>query len=280
MYEPNLNRNLAPMKKLLLILIFSIASGLSYRAMAWDGIGHKVIVGIAERNLTPRAKANLEKYIDHTIVEYSTWMDEYRTAPGYEMTTWWHMGTIDENGNPCGTIRDNGDGDALPQLVKAIDRLKNMSELSDSTVNINIKYVLHIVADMHCPAHIFFSDLPGGPQNRYGWFRLTFNGNQMAYHGLWDSSLRHGYPEWKGDLDTYCENFDTFSAEEKLALSAGSPEDWLRESGRECHVIYDWAKPGDVITSEFFIAHRDLAKMQAVKAGYRLARVLNELFGK
>ena len=109
---------------------------------------------------------------------------------------------------------------------------------------------------------------------------MLFNGNQMAYHGLWDSSLRHGYPEWKGDLDTYCENFDTFSAEEKLALSAGSPEDWLRESGRECHVIYDWAKPGDVITSEFFIAHRDLAKMQAVKAGYRLARVLNELFGK
>ena len=267
------------MKKLYFLLLAALFIQ-PQQTKAWDGLGHQVIARIAERNLTPQTKANLERFLDHSIVEYSTWMDIYRKAPGYEMTNWWHMGTIDENGNPCGSIRDNGDGDALPQLTKAIDRLKNWRELSDSTVNINIKYVLHIIGDMHCPAHIFYSDLPGGPQNRYGWFRVTFKGKSSAYHGLWDGSLRFGFPEWENNVETFCDNFDSYDNEDKQSLSAGTPEEWLRESGRECHVIYDWAKPGDTLPDEFFTQHGELAKMQAVKAGYRLARTLNELFGE
>ncbi|MBP3482048.1 MAG: S1/P1 nuclease [Alistipes sp.] len=250
-------------------------------SIAWGGLGHRLIARIAERHITPRTQANLDRYLDHSIVEYSTWMDEFRTSPGYEMTTWWHMGTIDENGEPCGTIRPNGDGDALPQLINAVERLKDgkWRELSDSTVNVNIKYIIHIISDMHCPAHIFFSDLPGGRENRYGWFRLNYNGKTEAYHGLWDGkSLSDVHPEWKGDIDIFRDNFDTFTDDERRALSAGTPTDWMRDCGQSCHVIYDWAKPGDSIDARFFVEHKELAQSQIVKAAYRLARTLNELF--
>jgi len=265
------------------IIVSALFALLPQSSSAWGGIGHKVIARIAERHLTPQAQANIDKYMDHSIVEYSTWMDMWRTAPGYEMTTWWHMGTVDENGEPCGTIRPNGDGDALPQLINAIDRLKDgkWRELSDSTVNVNIKYIVHIIGDMHCPAHIFFSDLPGGRENRYGWFRLNYKGTRQSYHGLWDgASLGDVHPDWGWDIEMYTDNFDTFDEQSRRKMSAGTPTDWMRECGRECRVIYDWAKPDDTIDTQFFIDHKELSQSQVVKAGYRLARTLNEIFGE
>lgn len=72
------------------------------------------------------------------------------------------MVTIDKDGacrpNPC---VPTGDGDAVRQLTRAIERLRNYRELSDSTVNVNLKYVIHLVGEMHCPGHIYFADLPG-----------------------------------------------------------------------------------------------------------------------
>ena len=47
------------MKKCLAILITALL--LPQLALAWGYIGHKTIAEIAERNLTAKAKANIEK---------------------------------------------------------------------------------------------------------------------------------------------------------------------------------------------------------------------------
>lgn len=49
----------------------------------------------------------------------------------------------------------------MRQLTRAIERLRNYRELSDSTVNVNLKYVIHLVGEMHCPGHIYFADPAG-----------------------------------------------------------------------------------------------------------------------
>lgn len=66
-----------------------------------------------------------------------------------------------------------------------------------------------------------------------------------------------------------------------------SPEDkttlpW-HVSAADCLVIYDLCIPGKKYskqeTAAFLLSVRPLAEEQVLKAGYRLARVLNELFG-
>jgi hypothetical protein len=42
--------------------------------------------------------------------------------------------------------------------------------------------------------------------------------------------------------------------------------------------MYEWAKPNDRIDESFFVEHKDLTESQIAKAGYRLARVLNDAF--
>lgn len=45
-------------------------------AFGWGKSGHDAIAYIAECNLTPKAKKNIEKYLDgRSIVYYASWMD-------------------------------------------------------------------------------------------------------------------------------------------------------------------------------------------------------------
>ena len=48
-------------------------------------------------------------------------------------------------------------------------------------------------------------------------------------------------------------------------------------------MIYDWIKPGDTLdkarTGAYLMTVQPLAEAQVLKAGYRLARILNEIFG-
>ena len=99
------------MKKLICLLLMLCAGT---AAFAWGGREHRLIAYIAEAHLTLRTRQVLDRYLDQSIVEYSTWMDRYRTAPGYEITTYWHMVTIDKDGSvPPEPLRPNGDGDAV-----------------------------------------------------------------------------------------------------------------------------------------------------------------------
>ena len=54
-------------------------------ALGWGQLGHRTIAEIAERNLTPKAKANIEKYTAGTpLWKYSLFVDEERNNPLYK----------------------------------------------------------------------------------------------------------------------------------------------------------------------------------------------------
>ena len=69
---------------------------------------------------------------------------------GHHQTT--YMAAVDENLFYTDAVR-NPKGDAVSELEKAIDKLKNYKQLDDSTVAVNLKYIIHLTGDMHCPAH-------------------------------------------------------------------------------------------------------------------------------
>ena len=119
---------------------------------------------------------------------------------------------------------------------------------------------------------------------KYPWyknFKFDLNGRPCEFHSFWDSGVldlnhRWGYVEYRHQLDR-------LTKKQIRALAAGTPRDWLEESARDCRVIYEWTKPGQKFTKN---EARDLlntvhpfAEEQILKAGYRLAAVLNQLFG-
>ncbi len=68
--------------------------------------------------------------------------------------------------------------------MRAVDRLKDYRNMSDSLVRLNLMYVIHIVGDMHCPSHVKYAGCKSG--------RADLNGRKMSYHAMWDWGAGRG----------------------------------------------------------------------------------------
>ena len=249
------------------LLLHSVEMG------AWGRIGHDAICHIAERNLTPKARKTIDGYLGNTsIVYWSSWMDEVRDWPEYRHTTKWHSAYVDESGEPCmGTNFKEGEyrGDAELELTRLIERMEDWKEMDDSTVAVGIKMMIHLVADMHCPGHVKYPGVKG--------FKVIYGGNEVTYHYVWDDAVLERVHKW-GFME-YGHILGSLSRREVRSICSGTPVDWERENARDCRVVYDWARPGDVLGKEFNLKAKVLADRQIQKAGYRLAAVLNAIFG-
>lgn len=260
------------MKKIALIVLAALmACG---TASGWGREGHEVIAKIAENNLQPSARKTIEKYLgDHSIVYFAKWMDEYRHTKEYGFTTAWHVAVVDEN-LEYAPVRAKGD--AIYGIKQAVEVLKNYKEQTDSTVCVNLKYLIHLVGDMHCPAHIYYT---GRNQN----FKVDFGDGHylkpketMSFHSVWDYAVIQSSRIWS--VTEYAQELDRKSRKEIKAITAGTPEQWFHDNAKRCIVQFDMAGPGDAILQDFVNEALPLIETQMLYAGYRLAAVLNELF--
>ena len=263
------------MKKLLLLL-FAAALSLSASepARAWGREGHETIAKIAERNLTKRAKKRIEKYLGgHSVVYYAKWMDEYRHTPEYKFTNNWHIAPVDADLNYDATL-SGSKGDAVYGLELAIENLRDYKHLSDSAVMVNLKYIIHLTGDMHCPAHIKYSS----HNMKYDvMFEDKYHKPHKFYiHSVWDNEVITTTRIWS--VSEWAEELDKLSKQERAAIVAGTPRDWLHEAAVSCEPQFEWAKPDARLGQDFLNLALPLIESQFQKAGYRLAHLLNELF--
>ena len=271
-----LTKTIKTMKKLLLLL-FAAALSLSASepARAWGREGHETIAKIAERNLTKRAKKRIEKYLGgHSVVYYAKWMDEYRQTPEYAFTNDWHTAPVGADLRYGDELLKPGKGNAVYGLELAIRNLRDYRNLTDSAVAVNLKYVIHLVGDMHCPAHIKYTT----HNTKYDvLFEDKYHKPHKYYvHHVWDNEIITttriwSVTEWAGELDRA-------SKREKAAVQTGTPRDWLHDSAVTCEVQFEWAKPDERLGQDFLNKALPLVEHQIRNAGYRLAAVLNELF--
>ena len=74
------------MKKPFLLLSLLLTFGLHADCAAWGTVGHRAIAEVAQRHLTPKAKAAIERYTGGTpLAEYAVFMDEVAADPRYKL---------------------------------------------------------------------------------------------------------------------------------------------------------------------------------------------------
>lgn len=256
------------MKKNLLLLFAALAC--CCPALAWGPTGHDAIAHIAERNLTPRAKRTVEKLLGgRSIVYFASWMDNVRFLPAYRETSSWHGADVDDS---CRYALRNG-GDAVQCIEQAIDRLKEYRSSDDSTTAVSIRFLVHLVGDLHCPVHV-----------KYPWYKdftFTLVNREHRFHSFWDAASLELTHHWH--YTEYGDQLDRATKAERAAIASGTPREWFEQTARDCRVIYEWTAPGQHIAKKesngMLLEVRALAEQQVLRAGYRLARILNELFG-
>ena len=255
------------MKKLITIMLLAFTV---QTAAAWGPKGHDAVAYIAECNVNKRVKAKvMEALGGHTFTYYSSWADNIRNFPEYRHTSTWHYANVDE-GYTYATMPKNPKGDVLTAVTLIVEQLKS-GKITPEEENIYLRMLIHFVGDMHCPMHAGrLSDL-GGNQVIVKWF-----GRDVKLHAVWDDLIvesvrKWSYSEWQREIDNV-------SKQEREAMAAGTPLDWMNETVAICKKIYEDVPAGSELSWDYQNENFPLLEMQLRKAGYRLARLLNEIY--
>ena len=260
------------MKKILIVFISGfILFQQPIPIFGWAGKGHNVIASIAEAHLNVKVKKEIRKLLGgHTMVYYSTWMDEIRSNPVYAYTSPWHYANVDES-KTYETMERQRDGDVVTATVQAIEQLNNKS-LPDSVRSMYLKFLIHLVGDMHCPMHAGKATDRGGNDYTILWNRTKTN-----LHRLWDDLVIDGAKSWNSIEWAVYIDVD-MDRKQRLAIEAGKPLDWFNETVALAKDIYKNTPENEAVPQSYARKYTPVIEEQFLKAGYRLAGLLNEIF--
>lgn len=239
-------------------------------ANAWGPKGHDVTAYIAECNLTPEAAEKIDKVLDgYSIVYWCNWMDTASHTPEYDYTRTWHYLNIDED-YTYDTMPRNEKGDIVTAVTMLVEKLKE-GDLDREKEAEYLKMLVHLLGDMHQPAHTGrLTDLGG---NR---LPVRFFGRNTSLHSMWDSALveaahKWSYTEWQNQIDR-------LSDDEVALIGAGDPEQWLRETHQICMEVYAETPEGSNASYDYVAKFTPVIERQLLRGGHRLARLLNEIY--
>lgn len=256
-----------------LILLMAALIFTPSAARAWGEAGHRVIGDLAARQLRPAARAEVARLLAGepvpTLAGVANWADDVRAAEGGRgRTRRWHF--VNFRGGDCSydPARDCPDGDCVIAAINRnflalSDRRRTDAERRDA-----LKYLVHMIGDVHQPLHSTPLDDHGG-----GEFQIAYNGKGRNLHGVWDVLiLQHSglsAPEYA----------DLLAAQPPLAAdptrrSDRPAVDWAVES---CRIVLDGGiyPRKHVVDDRYLDTQRPLVEQRLRLASGRLADMLN-----
>jgi nuclease S1 len=164
-------------------LVVLVLSATPNSVRAWGTQGHQVVANLAQAQLSAKAKREVDRLLalepGETLASISTWADEHRSPA----TAAWHYVNFPKNSCTYSAERDCPDGQCV---VDAIDLQRDIlaSTATDEARLRALKYLVHLVADIHQPLHAGYGEDRGGNSCQLQAFMRGTN-----LHAFWDSGL-------------------------------------------------------------------------------------------
>jgi hypothetical protein len=245
-------------------LVLVLSSVVALDALAWGADAHRLIAELAERQLMPSTRAEVDRLLSlepgASMVSVSTWADEIRrpvTAP-------LHYVNLPED--DCTYVRKR-DCESGGCLVEAINEQAGIlkSNASDVERLVALKFLIHLVGDVHQPLHAGLARDKGG-----NLFQVRAFGRGSNLHAVWDSELIRRRP---GGLPQLMR--DASDQVTTRASRAVDPGRWASEScaiGRSAGFYPE----GRLVDATYQARWDGTLLVQLSLAGARLAATLNE----
>jgi hypothetical protein len=161
-------------------------------ASCWGVLGHRTVAYVAAQYLTPEATTYVAGLINHQdISEAALWADKIRYIPGFAYSRAWHY--IDAQDDPPRQCGLNFTRDCLPTAGCAVSALVNQTQrVNDLTLDHwdrgqAVRWVLHLIGDIHQPLHTEAEDRGGNE------IPVMFHGRHTNLHAVWDTAMPEKY---------------------------------------------------------------------------------------
>jgi hypothetical protein len=260
------------MKQLILLLVISITFQMNIFANEpdWGVTGHRTIGEIAEKHLSKKAQKQIADLLQGQGLAFvSTFGDEIKSDKKYSKYYTWHFVNF-----PFDTKYENSkkdkDGDIVMGIEYCINTLKDPNASQEDKV-FYLKFLVHLVGDLHQPLHVGRSEDKGGNDIKVLWHYKKSN-----LHRVWDSEMIEFYNMSYTELSS---NRKKLSNAQVESIAQGTVLDWTYESQALAKKIYKSAKQDEKLSYRYSYVHFDLVRSQLQKSGIRLAKILNDVFG-
>jgi len=248
---------------------------LPLQSMAWGTQGHRIAGQIADSYLSPKARKAIEAILGNDgIAMASNWADFIKSDPAYNYVYNWHFINLDKAYTYPELkvyLKQDTAADAYTKLQFLVSELKK-KDISKENKLLYLRLLIHIVEDLHQPLHTGHASDKGGNDIKVTWF-----GNNTNLHSIWDTQMidfqQLSYTEY-----TKAINHSTSAQRTKWQKAPIS--EWIYESDQLADKLYSETKSGDNLNSfKYNFSHIGIVNQQLLKAGVRLAGVLNDIFG-
>ncbi len=243
-------------------------------SLAWGPDGHRIIGAIAEERISGKTRAEIELILgEEDLAQASTWADNERSNPA---TFWqteagpYHYVTVPQ-GKRYAEIGAPPEGDALTALARFTSTVRDPSA-SRGDKALALRFIIHIVGDVHQPLHAGNGEDRGGNNVEVLWF-----GQPTNLHSVWDTKMIEAqklsyteYSRWLGRQ---------IDPQETITWWNADPLTWIAESTLIRDRIYPVV--GEKTPSlgyAYQYEHLSVAEERLQMGGIRLAAYLDRLF--
>lgn len=246
----------------------------SYTTMAWGVQGHRVVGEVANRYISKKTGRAFAAILGHeSIAMTSNWADFIKSDPSYNYLSNWHYINL-----PAGLTRDavfnflatDTATDVYTKINWLVQELKNKN-LEAEKKKLYLRLLIHFVGDVHQPMHVGRPEDLGGNRITVNWFSDASN-----LHQVWDSRIidfQHlSYTEHAAAVDYSNKSL-------RKQWQTQPVQEWIWESYQLAETIYAGVKTGDRLSYDYNFKHIATVNDQLLKAGIRLAGLLNDIFG-
>jgi hypothetical protein len=244
------------------------------QTIAWGTQGHRVCGQIAYSYLTPKARKAIDAILGkESLALAGNWADFVKSDPSYSYLSSWHYKDLDKAYSYPDLVtylKSDTGVDAYTKLLFVMGELKKPNLTKENQL-LYLHMLIHISEDVHQPMHVGHTNDKGGNDFKVNWFSSPTN-----MHAVWDSQLidfqQLSYTEYASAI-----NHSTWA--ERNAWQKAPVSQWFFESNQIAEKLYTEIKPGDVLNYKYNFTHIEILNQQLLKAGVRLAGVLNSIFG-
>lgn len=256
------------------------------RSRAWGHEGHRLTALVAEQYLTPEAKTQIDELLradargSETLADVAPWADSYRED--HPETGKWHFvdipGVADkfDRNRDCPVSETDPKSpwrDCLTDRILYFEGRLGDTSLSLQQRAVALKFVVHLIGDVHQPFHTLADDRGGNG------IPVTFLGSSVCddykcnLHGVWDRSIidEQGLNE-KKYTDRLLQEIKDNNWQR---LDGGEPTTWANISHH--YAVQALVPSGALLTHQYVTEESKVVDAQLALAGLRIARVLNRI---
>lgn len=261
-----------------LLALLALLMAMPVAALAWGKPAHRLVAGLAEARLRPAARSEALRLLAGegatSLADISDWADEIRKDGGSRArsTRRWHFVNFGAGNCEYAPARDCPNGDCVVAAInREFERLADRRQLDAERAEA-LKFLVHLVADVHQPLHASPIDDKGGQDFQVGW-----HGKGRNLHSVWDALIVDRAMQVQAlDEAAYLRQLQAQPPlpPDPTRRSDQPAVDWAQES---CRVVRDEGiyPPAHVIGDDYLDAQRARAEGRLRLAGARLADMLN-----